>query len=155
MASPSRCMKRVGFENEPSGNCATIGDVLTTSKHTVIVNGSGTILFRTKNTYTGPTTISTGMLIIGLDVAGGLSAESAVSVNNDGELLLENITGGKFANDVSNGVGSSPPRMSRCSFQIAMPDCDYLFGRRRQIYQTRQSRWCSSRWGWCPPKVLA
>ncbi|HEY3898205.1 MAG TPA: autotransporter-associated beta strand repeat-containing protein [Chthoniobacter sp.] len=71
-------------------------------------SGSGiTILTNSGNTYTGATTITSGILQIGnASTAGSIGANSAVTVASGGTLSLVNVSADPFVNDVTNGLGA-------------------------------------------------
>ena len=73
-------------------------------------NSSGTtILTNLNNTYSGPTTINSGILQIGTATTAGSIGAGAVGVNSGGTLSIMNLggnpSGDTFANNVTNGVG--------------------------------------------------
>ena len=96
----------------PGSDTLTLSGALTDSGGSLALtqNGSGTtILTNTGNTYSGPTTINSGVLKIGSSATAGSIGAGAVGVNSGGTLTIVNLggnpTGDTFANNISNGVG--------------------------------------------------
>ena len=72
------------------------------------VVGTGTLTLTGANTYTGTTTVSNGTPQIGVSgTAGSISSTSPISLNSTGILMLVNIAGSTFSNNVSNGLGGT------------------------------------------------
>lgn len=74
------------------------------------VNSGGAILTNAGNTYSGPTTV-TGLssLQVGTAAApGSVGASSVIDISNSGTLILTNVSGGQFANNITNLSGTGP-----------------------------------------------
>ena len=74
-------------------------------------SGAGTtILTNAGNTYSGPTTITNGILQIGTSgttgLAGSIGSGSDINLGNGGTLLLVKLSGSVFANDIYSGSGT-------------------------------------------------
>lgn len=95
-----------------AANTSTVTGVLSDGAlGTLAVTQSGTgttVLVNAGNTYSGATKVTKGTLRIGTSLAAGsIGTTSAVSVSNGGQLMLGNVNGSTFTNNVSNGVGGA------------------------------------------------